>query len=235
MMSKKQIGLLVGDSGSYRINSAYINFVDNAGYEPFIITPKNDINTIRKLNGLIFIGGEDVNPTLYGYSNHDSKGVNTNRDKWEQWLFRELKNVIPIFGICRGFQLIGLEYLNEAELANLDEPLIFRQHIHSHQQGENNIDRGDAFHYIYCDRELYAKDIKDVFVNSMHHQGIMWQIKDKRLLPPLGDIKPLAWTTHAAIKNHVVLEAFSWGNMVRAVQFHPEEMNDIELLKVFFK
>lgn len=56
---------------------------------------------------VIFTGGEDVDPALYGRTAHPKTKYNTGRDSEEIDLFLHCKtNGIPMFGVCRGAQFL---------------------------------------------------------------------------------------------------------------------------------
>ena len=62
------------------------------------------------LDGLILTGGLDVQPELYGAERHPlSDPARPDRDAWELALLRGARaRRIPVFGICRGLQLINV-------------------------------------------------------------------------------------------------------------------------------
>lgn len=55
---------------------------------------------------LVFTGGEDVNPELYGQECHRTTHFNRSRDIWEVGIFRAYQDK-PKVGICRGGQLLN--------------------------------------------------------------------------------------------------------------------------------
>ncbi|MFS0866222.1 gamma-glutamyl-gamma-aminobutyrate hydrolase family protein [Microbacterium sp. 179-B 1A2 NHS] len=64
------------------------------------------------LDGLILTGGLDVQPELYGAERHPlTDPPRADRDAWEMALLAGARERgIPIFGICRGLQLINVAY-----------------------------------------------------------------------------------------------------------------------------
>ena len=65
--------------------------------------------TIELCDGLLFTGGHDVNPALYGAAPHPTTVWNTARDCLEQALFAlAYERDLPMFGICRGIQLFNV-------------------------------------------------------------------------------------------------------------------------------
>lgn len=65
---------------------------------------------VELCDGILFTGGQDVDPVLYGQEVLEFCGERCEgRDKLEQALFREaLRADLPIFGICRGMQFINV-------------------------------------------------------------------------------------------------------------------------------
>jgi len=64
------------------------------------------------LDGLILTGGLDVQPELYGAARHPlTDPARADRDEWELALLAGARERgIPVFGICRGLQLINVAY-----------------------------------------------------------------------------------------------------------------------------
>lgn len=62
------------------------------------------------LDGLILTGGLDVQPELYGAERHPTTDpARADRDAWELALLRGAeRRGVPVFGICRGLQLINV-------------------------------------------------------------------------------------------------------------------------------
>ena len=117
----------------YFINSAYVDYVEEANLEPVIITPRNDMKLIAEIcDGLLLPGGIDVEPTFYDEENIASYCVDRKKDDFERKAFVTFLTVgKPIFGICRGFQLIAREYM-EATKPSLTGWLTYYQHINGH-------------------------------------------------------------------------------------------------------
>lgn len=62
-----------------------------------------------KLTAVLFTGGADVNPLLYGGIHTNISMINPHRDTIEQKLFEmALAHSVKITGICRGFQFINV-------------------------------------------------------------------------------------------------------------------------------
>jgi gamma-glutamyl-gamma-aminobutyrate hydrolase PuuD len=97
------------------------------------------------------------------------------------------------------------------------------------------VKRPYAFHYVRHDDKLYdlradGAEKRALAVNSMHHQGVQKHTGKghKKYNQATSPIIPIAWSSN-------ILEAFcSVNHNVLAVQWHPEEMNDIRLLQNIF-
>jgi len=58
---------------------------------------------------IVFTGGEDVSPGLYGHERHPYTGNNVFRDQQEAAVFEKaLLHNIPMVGICRGAQFLNV-------------------------------------------------------------------------------------------------------------------------------
>lgn len=96
---KKRCVLVVNDRGSY-----YRPF-DHIG--EFVSNPRILETTPDKVALVVFTGGEDVSPSIYGELKNPKTYCSIDRDIEEQKVFRQaLKLGIPMAGICRGAQLI---------------------------------------------------------------------------------------------------------------------------------
>ena len=93
----------------------YLNCILRAGGEPVVISPQqitdDDAETlITRFDGLVLMGGADVNPVLYGQQpGPNVYGVLPEQDAFETALFRAALHVdMPILAICRGMQLANV-------------------------------------------------------------------------------------------------------------------------------
>src|ERR671925_256251 len=85
---------------------AYVRAVDHAGGRPLVVPPSEDglEETLEALDGVIFSGGGDVDPTLYDAEPHpetdEPRGA---RDAAElRMLQAALDRDMPVLAICRG-------------------------------------------------------------------------------------------------------------------------------------
>ena len=199
---------------NYYVNVAYVNLIAKAGFEPVLITPQN----IPDCDGLLLPGGIDVDPIYYGYDNETSRNTDIEKDKFERnllWKFIEMKK--PIFGICRGFQFIFLEFCKK--FPDNDKFLDYAQHIDGHNQNELKIVRNQPSHFVELSTGPFA-------VNSFHHQACLVLEKE---LTKSRQLTILGTTDRDTIKNYLIIECFKipeWN--VMAVQWHAEEMEGAE-------
>ncbi|MGL1890184.1 MAG: gamma-glutamyl-gamma-aminobutyrate hydrolase family protein [Spirochaetaceae bacterium] len=92
----------------------YIEFFEKLGYMVILI-PNNSANVldyfkIQGIEGVVLIGGNNVDPSLYK-STDKLSDVYPERDKTEELLLREANRLnIPLLGICRGFHFINVSF-----------------------------------------------------------------------------------------------------------------------------
>lgn len=64
-------------------------------------------NTIEEADIVVFAGGADIDPQLYGQKALPCTYFNADRDTHEIWAYHKALNAgIPMFGICRGAQFL---------------------------------------------------------------------------------------------------------------------------------
>jgi len=241
-----KIAIPIGfNNTSYTINKAYVDYIIEAKMTPIIITPDN-IRIIAECKGVILPGGIDIDPMYYGIDNYSSFTVNPIKDEFERAVFyRAIKHQLPIFGICRGFQLIMYELFLTYKDKKL--PMNFTQHISNHAQTNDiSASRNIKTHFVDIDGQiLYGTNkIKRIGVNSMHHQGVILNCDKKNNTTHSKEIdkyiKIVSWTNNLNTKNanDILVEGIKinlWGNNIVGVQWHPEELRDTKLITYFFE
>ena len=164
------------------------------------------------LDGLVLQGGNDVAPQNYGEKPlHADWAGDSVRDRYEMALVRAfVKAGKPVFGICRGFQLLnvmqgGTLYQDIAtqrpdSLAHRDSSS-FERHFH-----DIELVPGSRL------AQLYPR-VKRARVNSIHHQGIKRVASD--------------FEVEARCPEDGMVEAIRRRGpvYVAAVQWHPEYHN----------
>ena len=95
--------------------SAYVSSVVAAGGIPVVfalteISHEAAIDYVRVADGILFAGGEDIDPQRYNAAPHPRLGkVSSNRDQLEFEIFTAARAAQkPMLGICRGLQFINV-------------------------------------------------------------------------------------------------------------------------------
>ena len=150
------------------VANSYIEMLTNNDAVPIQISPqikKDNINEIIKIiDGILFIGGEDIKEGYY----NDELMIRefSKRDEIEIELYKRCKeNRIPILGICRGLQII-----NVAEGGTLEN--ISNKNSISHTIDEDGFIN---YHEIYIEKDSILRKImkeEKYPICSMHHQKI---------------------------------------------------------------
>ena len=103
--------------GAWELDSAlvpheYVLAVQRAGGRPLLVPPSTEgvEETLDALDGLIFSGGSDLGPDLYGQEAHpETTGVVPERDSAELALLEAaLERDLPVLAICRGSQVLNV-------------------------------------------------------------------------------------------------------------------------------
>lgn len=161
---------------------------------------------LEGLDGLIFTGGLDVQPELYGAERHPlTDAPRPDRDEWELALFRGAEERrMPVLAICRGLQLVNVARGGTLHQHLPDDLGTERYRIGGGVFATNEVivDDGSAL------AGLVGPGVIDV--HSYHHQGV-----DR-----LGDgLVATARTDDGLVQ---AFESDGDGYLV-GVQWHPEE------------
>jgi|Deesub1362B_J571_1020462.scaffolds.fasta_scaffold00021_58 putative glutamine amidotransferase len=172
-MKKPIIGVtpsFYSTSERFALNLEYVESIKEAGgipvILPYIDKSVNDVKEIvSKIDGLLLAGGGDILPKLFGEEPESTKLVVPERDRFEIKITRECyKNKIPVFGICRGCQVINVA---------MGGKLI--QDIKTGIQHYQDAPGKEPTHTIFIEKEsILYKTLKKqkIMVNSFHHQAI---------------------------------------------------------------
>jgi putative glutamine amidotransferase len=201
------IGISCGrsDSGASTLNSTYTEAVARAGGIPVIFPTVADAalaaELIRRVDGVIFSGGPDLDPSHYGETFwNETVKVDTLRDASDLLLAQAaLASRKPIMGICRGEQLLNVVLGGSLyqDIPTQVDTLV----AHSGTRHRIGVEKGSVLY------RLFGQD--SLTVNSFHHQAVK-------------DVAPgLRVTAHA---DNGIVEAYEYGDRLIAFQFHPEAL-----------
>jgi gamma-glutamyl-gamma-aminobutyrate hydrolase PuuD len=157
----------VWDLDAALVPAAYVRSVVRAGGVPLLVPPGAAAEeALDALDGLIFSGGSDLDPELYGEEAHaETVGIVRERDDFELDLMRAaLARDVPLLAICRGSQV-----LNVALGGGLEQHVPDRVagDTHKHTPGvfaEHEVDVLDG-------TKLASVVGRRSAVKSHHHQG----------------------------------------------------------------
>jgi len=150
------------------IPAAYVRAVETAGGRALLVPPSMEgiDETLDVLDGLLFSGGSDLDPEIYGQETHaETNGVVPERDRAEIALLQAaLERDMPVLAVCRGSQV-----LNVARGGDLVQhlPEVVGDEQHKHTPGvfaDHDVDlvSGTRVQQILGDHAP---------VKSHHHQG----------------------------------------------------------------
>ncbi len=137
-----------------------------AGIDLLVLTPA-DAEKLEHFDGLVLMGGSDVNPCRYGEpAQAMTQPPDDARDEVESLLIREaLERDIPLLAICRGLQILNVA-LGGSLIQHLDDNLghRVREGDRSRPVHEVEIAPGTRLAAILGEPPTVA-------VNSRHHQA----------------------------------------------------------------
>ena len=147
----------------------YVQAVERAGGRPVLIPPsENGVEeTLEAVDGIVFSGGADVDPALYGAEPHVQTDVpQARRDAAEMALLRAaLEHDVPTLAVCRGVQL-----LNVARGGDLVQHLPERVGHEAHRQVPGTFSEHPV--EVQAGSRLQAAVGSDPHVTSHHHQAL---------------------------------------------------------------
>ena len=235
-MSLPLIGITAGHSKNkhglpiIHLLRTYVDSTISAGGVPVIIPSELSEAGWKllyaKLDGVIFSGGADIDPQLFGGEPHPTvQGIDHERDALEIPLMRHMADdEKPFLAICRGFQVLNVAMGGSLFTHVSDQLPNSLQHDTPNEQP-----RDSHAHEIQITEDSRLAEIlgKPILkVNSWHHQGV------KNI--PLR----LKITAHSpdGLVEGMELEGHPFGI---AVQWHPEWMPEdpamVNLFKTFIE
>jgi putative glutamine amidotransferase len=195
----------------------YLAALSSAGLDP-VPAVAGPLASLSGLDGLVLVGGTDVNPTRYGETRQpETETPDDERDAIEFALLEQaLERDLPVLAICRGLQLVNvfhggslIQHLNSSE---------------RHQRPEG--DHGLTAHEVTIVPGTVLCAIAGTpkwQVNSRHHQAVKTLGKGLRV--------------SAVDTGDGTIEALERPDkrFVLAVQWHPEDQapRDPEQAKIF--
>jgi putative glutamine amidotransferase len=98
--------------GASAVPAEYLNGLRNAGVRPVILTTPDPepATSLAPFDGLLLIGGGDVDPACYGSARHPAVyGVDAERDQLELAAAKVAVEMgVPLLAICRGLQVLNV-------------------------------------------------------------------------------------------------------------------------------
>lgn len=194
------------------VPASYVRAVSAAGGAPLLVPPGASVDeTLEVVDGLVFSGGSDLDPSLYGASAHaETAGVVRERDDFELALMEAALDAdVPLLAVCRGSQVLNIargggieQHLPDVvgHPGHRDTPGVFSDH-------GVNVEAGTRLASIVGE----SADVK-----SHHHQGF----------GPLG-----AGLVQSAAAPDGTVEALEdpTRRFAVGVLWHPEEGDDLAL------
>jgi len=162
----------------------YVRAVERAGGRALLVPPSSGgvDETLDSLDGLIFSGGSDLDPELYGQEAHpETKDVARERDDAElALLLGALERDLPVLAICRGSQVLNVA-LGGDLVQHLPE--VVGDESHKHTPG------------VFADHDVELVQDERLFpvlgaaaaVKSHHHQGFGQLGEGLRVAAHAGD------------------------------------------------
>lgn len=194
---------------------AYVRAVEHAGGRPLVVPPSEDglDETLAALDGIIFSGGGDLDPKLYGAERHsETDEPRKARDAAEMRLLgAALERDMPVLAICRGSQLLNVTRGGDL-VQHLPEEVGHERH--RHKPGAFS----DHAVQLAPDSRLGGLLGNHAPVKSHHHQGY----------GRIGQgLREVAWADDGVVEGLEDPEKrFALG-----VLWHPEEGEDFALFE----
>jgi putative glutamine amidotransferase len=201
----------------YRSNMDYAAAVERAGGLPLLLPYRVDRALVPQYvdicDGVLFTGGNDLDPSLYGETQWHPKAerIDPDRQNFELALIAEVeKRRLPALGVCLGSQLMNVHRGGSLVQFLPDQP---RENAIEHRRVPN----ADPMRHdiaLLRDSQLgRAIGANRISVNSFHKQGVKQIGRGLRVVATAPD---------------GVIEAFEDPTfpLFAAVQWHPERLID---------
>jgi putative glutamine amidotransferase len=205
-----------GNSMLSGIGEQYLRAVEAGGGIPLLMHLTRDAAVLQahyhRCDGLLFAGGGDVDPAIFGHAPHPKLGmIESLRDEIELALARQaINDAKPVLGICRGIQLLNVA-LGGTLYQDIPSEL---PEASDHYASAKEIGRAHLAHSITLEPESWLAarlGTHALPVNTFHHQA-------------LREVAPGLQVTGRAPDG--VIEAIEGTGLgfVIGVQCHPEDL-----------
>lgn len=202
------------DDGTHFCGCEYLAALTAHGALPVVLPVTEDETLLRDyvqaMDGFLFTGGGDVDPSLFGQWQHPACGsITPQRDAHELALARLLleDGRKPVLGICRGMQVLNVALGGEL-YQDIDTEVSAVHMAHRQKQPfpyvSHSVDilPGTLLHRVIGQERL--------MVNSLHHQAIS---------------SPGAWRVCASAPDGIIEAAeLAEHPFFLGVQWHPEQL-----------
>lgn len=203
--------------GMVRVSRTYIKAVEDAGFVPLVLPCTMSEATLKafvdKIDILLLTGGEDVEPKRYGHKESPKLGaVNLCRDDFEFKLLSIAKaKRVPMFGICRGCQVLNVFFGGTLyqDIPSEITPKSKIKLLHS-VRGKEGLLPMHAAKIVDGTRLAAIVGAGNISVNTYHHQSAM-------------DLAP-GFVASAVAPDGVVEAIEASFYPAAGVQFHPEKI-----------
>lgn len=155
----------------------YLDAVLRAGGEPLTLSPRemrhdDALDVLSRFQGLVLMGGSDVDPHLYGQHRQPHVyGVNSHQDHFEMALVHAaIEMKLPTLAICRGIQLVNVALGGTLYQHIGDLPGIVAHAPEKFPAGQDYVlHEVEVTPHTRLARALGATSVR---VASFHHQGL---------------------------------------------------------------
>jgi putative glutamine amidotransferase len=170
----------------FHLPREYVDTVRLAGGVPILLTPgeENIAQIFDLVDGIIFTGGGDIDPALYGQALHEkTERIDPERDRFEMALAEYVVTKSkPVLGICRGIQLLNVA--TGGDLIQHLPDVVGKEVLHLGDNGD------ETEHEVSLKQQSRLKSIIEngvVKVRSKHHQGLGKISEDWEITGHAGD------------------------------------------------
>lgn len=224
---KPVIGITAVASFDEKMHSQRVTYAQaiwEAGGEAILLPCNPDKSNCKQivcmLDGLLAPGGHDIAPELYGEQIDEACGIYTlYEDDYDMELIKEaVSQKKPVFGICRGMQIINVLYggtLYQDIPTQYSEELL---HTRVTPDEEN-------FHTVDIEKNSYLAKVlgvtEAVQVNTSHHQAVK-------------DVAE-GFVVTAKAPDGIIEAIENTDASVLCVQWHPERLQNMEIYQKLMK